>query len=120
MPQNVLPMNAELMECLFEKAIKKVGFVCIRDGSKGEAYKQWGEEAGKPTYFTRVYQFVDEGANGDRAPMQVFAKFNYDLRTGYADFSMSRKDFTEFKRIEEQEAKAVAVQEPEVEHGLAK
>jgi hypothetical protein len=95
-----------------------MGFVCIRDGSKGEQYKQWGEEAGKPTCFTRVYQFIDDGPNGEKIPMQVFAKFNYDLRTGYADFSMSRKDFTEFRKTEDREAEQEP--QPEVAHGVAK
>jgi len=72
------------MECLFERAIRSMGFVLIRDGSKEPQDIKWLD---KPTFFTRVYRLKldDQWVN-------TWIRFTYDNRTGWADFTISYKD----------------------------
>jgi len=76
------------MECLWEKMVKLAGFRLIHDG-------QYEEEQ---LFYTRVYRL---GLDGEL--VNTWLRFKYDLRTGYADVSISWEDLAEWEKLTEGE-----------------
>lgn len=93
----------KVIEDLLETLIKNFPFgkfVCVHDGSKEPTDIDYLE---KPTFFTRVYQWVV-----DDEPVKTQITFKYDLRTGRASAQMSHYSLEEFARVLEQITTKVA------------
>ena len=75
------------MECLFERSVRSMGFMLMRDGSKKSGNSQDIQWLDKPTFFSRVYRLKLDGIW-----VNTWIRFTYDARTGWADFSISHKD----------------------------
>lgn len=104
MPEHIRGRNRP-MECLFERAIKNMGFRLIHDGSKESRDVKW---LSAPTFFTRTYRSYVDGQ-----PVNTFIRFTYDLRTGDADFTVSSKDLDTFEQAVEESNKRLIAKQPE-------
>ncbi len=79
------------MECLFERALLNMGFVVVHDGSKEPTDVNW-LKSGEPTFYTKVLR-----ARVDREFINTWVRFTYDLRTGFADFTISYRDLATYE-----------------------
>jgi len=79
------------MECLTERAMQSMGFVLLRDGSKNPQDIKWLE---KPTFFSRVYRL-----KLDDKWVNTWIRFTYDVRSGYADLSISHRDLALLEEV---------------------
>lgn len=96
--------NAQVMECLLERLVKKAGFALVKDG---EQSTDLNLPKVRRTFFTRTYQipswFIE--LNGDITPRVI--KFIYDRRTGFADFEVNTRDLDAIQNAMQNESRPV-------------
>ena len=80
----VIKGNPKIMRCLLEKIVERAGFKPVHDGQYEEGQK----------FYTKVYRLELDGEF-----VNTWLRFRYDLRTGYADVSISWKDLAEFEKL---------------------